>query len=77
MFRAHFSPEIVPTQNWPLCVFAHYIFNTTRLLKTKLVVQNSYRVIKGMLRKKPRILVTHQLHFLKEADEIIILKEVE
>ncbi|XP_048764978.2 ATP-binding cassette sub-family C member 4-like isoform X2 [Ostrea edulis] len=33
------------------------------------------KVIKGMLRKKPRILVTHQLHFLKEADEIIILKE--
>jgi ABC-type bacteriocin/lantibiotic exporter with double-glycine peptidase domain len=29
-----------------------------------------------MLRKKPKILVTHQLHFLKEADEIIILKEV-
>ncbi|XP_062612836.1 ATP-binding cassette sub-family C member 4-like isoform X2 [Saccostrea cucullata] len=33
------------------------------------------KVIKGMLKYKPRILVTHQLHFLKEADEIIILKE--
>lgn len=29
-----------------------------------------------MLKNKPIILVTHQLHFLKEADEIIILKEV-
>ncbi|XP_022343366.2 ATP-binding cassette sub-family C member 4-like isoform X1 [Crassostrea virginica] len=33
------------------------------------------KVIKGMLKNKPIILVTHQLHFLKEADEIIILKE--
>ncbi|XP_034328340.2 ATP-binding cassette sub-family C member 4 isoform X2 [Magallana gigas] len=33
------------------------------------------KVIKGILKNKPVILVTHQLHFLKEADEIIILKE--
>uniref|UniRef100_A0A673C8C9 Multidrug resistance-associated protein 4 n=1 Tax=Sphaeramia orbicularis TaxID=375764 RepID=A0A673C8C9_9TELE len=29
----------------------------------------------GLLRKKPRILVTHQLQYLKAADEIIVLKE--
>lgn len=33
------------------------------------------KVVQGLLRNKPRILVTHQLQFLKEADEIIILKE--
>uniref|UniRef100_A0A4W6FXP0 Multidrug resistance-associated protein 4 n=1 Tax=Lates calcarifer TaxID=8187 RepID=A0A4W6FXP0_LATCA len=30
----------------------------------------------GLLRKKPRILVTHQLQYLKAADQIIVLKEV-
>ncbi|KAL7370299.1 hypothetical protein ABVT39_025137 [Epinephelus coioides] len=29
----------------------------------------------GMLKNKPRILVTHQLQYLKTADEIIVLKE--
>ncbi|XP_036965888.1 multidrug resistance-associated protein 4-like isoform X3 [Acanthopagrus latus] len=29
----------------------------------------------GLLRKKPRILVTHQLQYLKAADEILVLKE--
>ncbi|KAM3608366.1 uncharacterized protein V6R79_023940 [Siganus canaliculatus] len=29
----------------------------------------------GILRKKPRILVTHQLQYLKVADEIVVLKE--
>nr|XP_046259914.1 ATP-binding cassette sub-family C member 4-like isoform X1 [Scatophagus argus] len=29
----------------------------------------------GLLRKKPRILVTHQLQYLKAADEIVVLKE--
>uniref|UniRef100_A0A4W6FYI3 Multidrug resistance-associated protein 4 n=1 Tax=Lates calcarifer TaxID=8187 RepID=A0A4W6FYI3_LATCA len=29
----------------------------------------------GLLRKKPRILVTHQLQYLKAADQIIVLKE--
>ncbi|XP_062258726.1 ATP-binding cassette sub-family C member 4-like isoform X1 [Platichthys flesus] len=29
----------------------------------------------GMLRKKPRILVTHQLQYLKAADHIVVLKE--
>ena len=33
------------------------------------------RVIQGVLKNKPRILVTHQLQFLKEADEILILKD--
>ncbi|KAL3847448.1 hypothetical protein ACJMK2_018354 [Sinanodonta woodiana] len=33
------------------------------------------RVIQGMLKDKPRILVTHQLQFLKAADQILILKE--
>lgn len=28
------------------------------------------------LRKKTRILVTHQLHYLKDADYIILLKDV-
>uniref|UniRef100_A0A8C7Y8B6 Multidrug resistance-associated protein 4 n=1 Tax=Oryzias sinensis TaxID=183150 RepID=A0A8C7Y8B6_9TELE len=30
----------------------------------------------GLLRKKPRILVTHQLQYLKVADQIVVLKEV-
>uniref|UniRef100_A0A8D3BRA9 Multidrug resistance-associated protein 4 n=1 Tax=Scophthalmus maximus TaxID=52904 RepID=A0A8D3BRA9_SCOMX len=30
----------------------------------------------GLLRKKPRILVTHQLQYLKAADHIVVLKEV-
>uniref|UniRef100_A0A669EUD9 Multidrug resistance-associated protein 4 n=1 Tax=Oreochromis niloticus TaxID=8128 RepID=A0A669EUD9_ORENI len=30
----------------------------------------------GLLRKKPRILVTHQLQYLKAADQIVVLKEV-
>uniref|UniRef100_A0A4W5PGR2 Multidrug resistance-associated protein 4 n=1 Tax=Hucho hucho TaxID=62062 RepID=A0A4W5PGR2_9TELE len=30
----------------------------------------------GLLRKKPRILVTHQLQYLKAADQILVLKEV-
>uniref|UniRef100_A0A669C3K4 Multidrug resistance-associated protein 4 n=1 Tax=Oreochromis niloticus TaxID=8128 RepID=A0A669C3K4_ORENI len=29
----------------------------------------------GLLRKKPRILVTHQLQYLKAADQIVVLKE--
>ena len=29
-----------------------------------------------MLKSKPRILVTHQLQYLKTADKILILKEV-
>ncbi|KAK3096011.1 hypothetical protein FSP39_021917 [Pinctada imbricata] len=33
------------------------------------------KVVQGVLKNKPRILVTHQLHFLKEADEILILKD--
>lgn len=33
------------------------------------------RVVQGVLKNKPRILVTHQLQFLKEADEILILKD--
>ena len=32
--------------------------------------------INGYLKKKTRILVTHQLHFLKKADHIIVLNEV-
>ncbi|XP_041354291.1 ATP-binding cassette sub-family C member 4-like [Gigantopelta aegis] len=33
------------------------------------------RVIQGVLKKKPRILVTHQLQYLQAADRILILKE--
>ena len=33
-------------------------------------------MIQGILKEKPRILVTHQLQFLPVADHIIILKEV-
>uniref|UniRef100_A0A3P9IC91 Cystic fibrosis transmembrane conductance regulator n=1 Tax=Oryzias latipes TaxID=8090 RepID=A0A3P9IC91_ORYLA len=33
------------------------------------------KCICGVLRKKPRILVTHQLQYLTEADQILILKE--
>ncbi|XP_071159454.1 ATP-binding cassette sub-family C member 4-like isoform X3 [Mytilus edulis] len=33
------------------------------------------KVVLGVLKNKPVILVTHQLQFLKEADEILILKE--
>lgn len=29
-----------------------------------------------MLKNKPRILVTHQLQYLKAADQILVLKEV-
>lgn len=35
-----------------------------------------FRCICGLLRKKPRILVTHQLQYLKAADQIVVLKEV-
>uniref|UniRef100_A0A8C4HKG9 Multidrug resistance-associated protein 4 n=1 Tax=Dicentrarchus labrax TaxID=13489 RepID=A0A8C4HKG9_DICLA len=31
----------------------------------------------GMLRNKPRVLVTHQLQYLKAADQILVLKEAE
>uniref|UniRef100_A0A672ZTS9 Cystic fibrosis transmembrane conductance regulator n=1 Tax=Sphaeramia orbicularis TaxID=375764 RepID=A0A672ZTS9_9TELE len=34
------------------------------------------KCICGFLRNKPRILVTHQLQYLKAADQIIVLKEV-
>ena len=34
------------------------------------------RCIQGVLRKKPRILVTHQLQYLTAADSILILNEV-
>uniref|UniRef100_A0A3B4ZGW4 Multidrug resistance-associated protein 4-like n=1 Tax=Stegastes partitus TaxID=144197 RepID=A0A3B4ZGW4_9TELE len=30
----------------------------------------------GLLKKKPRVLVTHQLQYLKAADQIVVLKEV-
>ncbi|XP_075896037.1 ATP-binding cassette sub-family C member 4-like isoform X2 [Nelusetta ayraudi] len=33
------------------------------------------KCICGLLKKKPRILVTHQLQYLKAADEIVVLKE--
>nr|ALU63334.1 multidrug resistance-associated protein 4 isoform X1 [Oryzias melastigma] len=33
------------------------------------------KCICGLLRRKPRVLVTHQLQYLKEADQILILKE--
>ncbi|XP_067669590.1 ATP-binding cassette sub-family C member 4-like isoform X2 [Haliotis asinina] len=33
------------------------------------------KCIQGALKKKPRILVTHQVQYLKEADQILILKE--
>lgn len=35
-----------------------------------------FRCICGLLKKKPRILVTHQLQYLKAADEIVVFKEV-
>ena len=35
-----------------------------------------FRCICGLLRKKPRILVTHQLQYLKAADQIVVLKQV-
>ncbi|XP_052217717.1 ATP-binding cassette sub-family C member 4-like isoform X4 [Dreissena polymorpha] len=34
-------------------------------------------VVQGYLKNKPRVLVTHQLQFLKEAEQILILKEGE
>ena len=34
------------------------------------------RCICGVLKKKPRILVTHQLQYLKAAHHILVLKEV-
>lgn len=34
------------------------------------------RCICGVLKNKPRILVTHQLQYLKAADQILVLKEV-
>lgn len=34
------------------------------------------RCICGLLKNKPRILVTHQLQYLKAADQIVVLKEV-
>lgn len=34
------------------------------------------RCICGVLRNKRRILVTHQLQYLKAADQILVLKEV-
>jgi ATP-binding cassette subfamily C (CFTR/MRP) protein 4 len=32
--------------------------------------------VNGILKEKTRILITHQLQFLKEADEIIFIVEV-
>ena len=34
------------------------------------------RCICGLLKNKPRILVTHQLQYLNAADQIVVLKEV-
>ena len=34
------------------------------------------RCICGILKKSPRILVTHQLQYLEAADQILVLKEV-
>lgn len=39
-------------------------------------ILNFSRCICGLLKRKPRILVTHQLQYLKAADEIVVLKEV-
>ncbi|MEQ2211625.1 hypothetical protein XENOCAPTIV_009697 [Xenoophorus captivus] len=38
---------------------------------------NLARCICGLLKNKPRILVTHQLQYLKTADQIFVLKEAE
>lgn len=35
-----------------------------------------FRCVCGLLKNKPRILVTHQLQYLKAADQILVLKEV-
>ncbi len=35
-----------------------------------------FRCICGLLKNKPRILITHQLQYLQGADKILILKEV-
>ena len=35
-----------------------------------------HRCINGVLKNKPRILVTHQLQYLQAADKILVLKEV-
>jgi ATP-binding cassette subfamily C (CFTR/MRP) protein 4 len=35
----------------------------------------SYRCIKGHLKEKVIILVTHQLHFLRKVDKIIVLRK--
>uniref|UniRef100_A0A674F4V2 Multidrug resistance-associated protein 4 n=1 Tax=Salmo trutta TaxID=8032 RepID=A0A674F4V2_SALTR len=40
------------------------------------VGKHLFECICGLLRKKPRILVTHQLQYLKAADQILVLKEV-
>lgn len=39
-------------------------------------VRSCIRCISGVLKNKPRILVTHQLQYLKAADQILVLKEV-
>lgn len=44
-------------------------------VQTRLLVFAS-RCICGLLKNKSRILVTHQLQFLKAADQILVLKEV-
>ena len=36
----------------------------------------SCRCINGVLKNKPRLLVTHQLQYLQTADKILVLKEV-
>jgi len=37
---------------------------------------STLRCICGLLKNKLRILVTHQLQYLKSADQIVVLKEV-
>ena len=46
------------------------------MCKSDATVSLITRCICGYLAHKPRILVTHQLQYLKEVDELIVLSEV-
>jgi len=60
-------------QGFGLILFAKIPFSYLELLYYLLHVS---RCICGYLSSKPRILVTHQLQYLKEADELLVLSDV-
>lgn len=70
------SPKLVQkgfTRIWFDC-FCQDSFLVRRIVL--LYLRHVSRCICGYLSSKPRILVTHQLQYLKEADELLVLSDV-